>query len=161
MHFKLGEVNIMPKVEVTDEAIIDAPPMEVYKAILDEYAGVTHWWMPYIEHKPRGDTPIGHEGAIYDEIAHGKGMSVKFSEKITKLVEGKSIEVEQAGDFTGTGKWTFEPTDGKTKIKFQVNVKTNKLIFSLIAPFVRDIGKPHSDSMQKGFKACNEYLCKK
>jgi uncharacterized protein YndB with AHSA1/START domain len=154
-------VNVVPEVVATDEAIIDAPPMEVYKAILNEYAGVTHWWMPYIEHKPKGDIAIGHEGAICEKIAHGRGMRVKFSEKITKIVKGKSIEVEQSGDFIGTGTWTFEPIDGKTRIQFRVNVRTNKLIFSLIAPFIRDIGKPHSESMQKGFNALNSYLSKK
>jgi len=34
----------MPKIDVTDEAVIDAPPLVVYKAILDEFTGVTHWW---------------------------------------------------------------------------------------------------------------------
>jgi phage-related protein len=38
----------MPKIDRLDEAIIDSPPMLVYKAILNEYAGVTHWWMPYL-----------------------------------------------------------------------------------------------------------------
>ena len=33
----------MPKIDAVDEAIIDAPPMAVYKAVVDEYAGITHW----------------------------------------------------------------------------------------------------------------------
>ena len=32
----------MPKIDAINEAVIDAPPMLVYKAILDELAGVTH-----------------------------------------------------------------------------------------------------------------------
>ena len=48
----------MPKIDVTDEAVIDSPPMVVYKAILNEYAGGTNWWMPYLEFKLRGDLPI-------------------------------------------------------------------------------------------------------
>jgi hypothetical protein len=44
----------MPKIEVSDAGVIDALPMVVYMALLSEYAGVTPWWMPYIEHKPRG-----------------------------------------------------------------------------------------------------------
>ncbi len=66
-----------------------------------------------------------------------------------------------AGDFVGTGKWTFEPTsDGKTKVQYRFNATTNRLLFSLVSPFV-NIGKNHSDVMQTGFKACNSYLCKK
>jgi hypothetical protein len=150
---------VMPEVDVLDEAVIDSPPMVVYKAILDEYAGVTHWWMPYRESKPREDKPIIREGAIFDITVHGT-VTPKFSEKITKIVEAKSIEVEFAGDFIGTGEWIFEPTDGKTKLKFQFNAKPKRLSFVLLSPFV-NLGKRHSNVMQKGFKALNSYLSKK
>jgi len=150
----------MPKIDVLDEAVIDAPPMVVYKAILNEYAGVTHWWMPILEFKLRGDMPIDREGAICDITAHGHGATAKFSCKMTKIVEAKSIEEEIAGDFVGTGTWTFEPTDGKMKVQYRFNVRTNRLLFSLVSPFV-NIGKGHSDGMQKGFKALNSYLSKK
>ena len=62
----------MPKFDITDEAVIDAPPLVFYKALLDEYAGVTHWWMPYFEFKPRGNMPMDHEGAIFDLNIHDK-----------------------------------------------------------------------------------------
>jgi hypothetical protein len=55
----------MPKIDVTDEAIIDSPPLEVYKTVLDEYSGVTHWFMPILAYKLRGDMPI-REGAVVD-----------------------------------------------------------------------------------------------
>ena len=92
----------MPKIDVTDEAVIDSPPMVVYKAILDEFAG----------------------------------------------------------DFVGIEEYTFEPTDGKTKVQIRLNAKTNKLLASLVSPFV-NLGKGHSDNMQKGFKALNSYLSNK
>jgi len=151
----------MPKSEPIDEAVIDAPPMVVYKAILNEYAGVTHWWMPHVESKLRGNMPI-REGAIIDIIINptSKMTSSKISDKVTKIVEARSIEAEITGHFVGTGKWTFEPTDGKTKVQYRFNARTNRLLFSLVSPFV-NIGKKHSETMQKGFKACNGYLCKK
>ena len=150
----------MPKIDVHDEAVIDSPPMVVYKAILNEYAGVTHWWMPHVESKLRGDMPIVREGAIVDIAVHSRGVTSKFSAKMTKIVEAKSIEEEFVGDFVGTGKWTFEPTDGKTKVQFRWNARPKRLSFVLLSPFV-DIGKRHSDTMQKGFKALNSYLSKK
>jgi len=150
----------MPKIDVTDEAVIDAPPIVVYKAILNEYSGITQWWMPYLESKLRGDMPI-REGAIVDiTINPTSRTKSKVSEKWTKLVEAKSIEEEIAGDFAGTGEYTFEPTDGKTKVQYRFNARTNRLLFSLVSPFV-NIGKRHSDTMQKGFKALNSYLSKK
>ena len=130
--------------------------MIVYKAILDEYSGVTRWWLPILEFKLRGDIPIDLEGAIGDMTSKG----AKCSFKVTKIVEAKLIEMDYAGDLVGTGTWTFEPTNGKTKVQYRSNVRTNKLLFSLLSPFV-NIGKGHSDNMQKGFKALNNYLSKK
>ena len=150
---------VMPRLDAVEETVIDSPPMAVYKAILNEYAGVTHWWMPHFESKPRGDAPIIREGAIVDITVHSSGTP-KFSAKMTKIVEAKSIEMEYAGDLVGTGKWTFEPTDGKTKVQKRVNYRVKRLSFVLLSPFV-DMRKANSDLMQKGFKALNSYLSKK
>src|SRR3972149_11247776 len=132
----------MPKIDVTDEAVIDSPPLVVFEAILNEAAGVTHWWMPHWASKPRGETPIGRQGAIFDITVHRSGTP-KFSSKIMKLVEGKLIEVEHEGDFAGTGTWTFEPKDGKTKVRFRWNVRPKRLLFVLVSPFI-NMGKLHS-----------------
>ena len=152
----------MPKYAVLNEAIIDSLPMVVYKTILNEHAGVTHWWMPTLEFKLRGDVPIGREGAIFDVTVNptSRIASAKFSGRVTKLVEARLIEYEVSGDFVGTGKWTFEPTDGKTKVQYQINFRLKRLSLILLSPFM-DMGKKHSDVIEKGFKACNSYLSKK
>jgi hypothetical protein len=36
----------MSEIDVVDEAIIDADPATVAKAITDEAAGKTPWWLP-------------------------------------------------------------------------------------------------------------------
>jgi len=152
----------MPKYDVLNEAVIDSPPIVVYKAILNEHAGVTHWWMPILEFKLKGDVPIDHEGAIVVVTINPKSRirSAKFSAKVAKIVEAESIEYEVSGDFVGTGKWTFEPADGKTKVQYRINFRLKRLSLILLSPFV-DIGKKHSEVIQKGFKACNSYLGKK
>jgi hypothetical protein len=150
----------MPKLEVIDEGIINASPMAVYKAILDEYAGITHWWLPVLEFKPRGNK-FDCEGAACDLAAHGSGMTAKFSVVITKIVEAKSIEFDYSGDFIGTGKWMLEPMEGKTKARYHLNVRTNRLFFSIIAPFMKNPAKPHSNTIQYGFKALNSFLINK
>ena len=152
----------MPRIDVIDETIIDSPPLAVYKTIVDEFAGVTNWWMPYIGFKLKGDVPIDHEGAIFDYIVYptSRITSFKVIAKVTKIVEAKSIELEMTGALVGTEKFTFKPTDGKTKLQIRLNARTNRLFFSLVSPFV-NIGKKHSDNMQKGFKALNSYLNKK
>jgi hypothetical protein len=146
----------MPKIDVINEAVIDSSPLTVYKAILNEYAGVTNWWIPILEFKLRGDIQIDQEGATGDMISKG----AKCTFKVTKLLEAKSIEMDYAGDLVGTGTWTFEPTDGKTKVRYHSKVKTNKLLFSIVSPFV-NFGKGHSENVEKGFKSLNSYLSNK
>jgi len=44
----------MARYDVVDEGPIDADCSTVFKTYTDEFRGVTHWWMPYWELKPRG-----------------------------------------------------------------------------------------------------------
>ena len=149
----------MPKIDVTDEGIVEATPLEVYQAILNELSGVTHWW-PMTVYKLRGDIPIDHEGAISDAAAGNRLVTIRASFKVTRIVESKSIELEISGDIIGTGKWLFEPTDGKTRVQYQFKVRTNRLLFSVLSPF-GNLEKGHSDEVQKVFKALNSFLLKK
>ncbi len=146
----------MPKFDVYDEAVIEAPPLAVFNIILDEFSGVTRF-IPGYEFKPR--TPMDREGGTSDAKASSHGIVAKFFVKATKIENGKSIELELAGDLTGTEQWTFEALDKKTKVKVRLKGATNKLLFTLLSPIV-NIGKIHSESMQKGFKAMNSSLHK-
>jgi len=148
----------MPKIDVTDEGIVDAPPKVVYRAILNELAGATHWW-PHTVYKLRGEIPIDHEGAISDATAGNRLVTIRASFKVTKIAEDKSIEMEIAGDIEGTGTWIFEPTDGKTKVTYQFRVRTNSLLFSVLSPFV-NLEKGHSAEVQQVLKELNSYLLK-
>ena len=135
--------------------------MKVYKALLDEISGVTHWWMPHMAFKLIGNIPIDHEGAVYEATINPTSrMNAKFSARVTNIVEGKSIEEEVSGSFIGTASWTFEPIDGKTKAVHRFNARTNGIVYSIFSPFI-DYKKNHSDIMDKGFKAFNNYLSKK
>jgi hypothetical protein len=67
--------------------------------------------------------------------------------------------MEIAGDIAGTGTWIFEPTDGKTKVKYQFRVRTNSLLFSVLSPFV-NLEKGHSAEVQQVLKELNSYLLK-
>jgi len=149
----------MAKIDVTDEAVIDGSPMTVYTAFLNELLGVTNWWMPHIRFNPV--CSIACEGSVFEATINPESRtSLRCSVKVTRIVEEKLIELKYAGDFTGTGIYTFEPKDGKTKTSFRFAVRPKKLLFRLIAPFV-DTAKAHSEVMKLGFKACNDYLAQK
>ena len=147
----------MARYDVVDEGIIDADCSTVFKAYVDEFGGITHWWMPLWQAKPRGDDTIIQKGSVVDIRVNHKGPA-KFAARATEFVEDKLVNVEFfEGDFIGTGEWTFEPIDGKTKVRFRWKVKTNGLLTTLVALFI-NMGKAHSEVMQEGFKSLNRYL---
>ena len=147
----------MARYDVVDEGIIDADCSTVFKAYTDELGGITHLWMPLFESKPRGDDIIIQKGTVADFMVHHKGTT-KFAVRVTEFVKDKLIIEEYIeGDFIGTGEWTFEPLDGKTKVRFRWKVKTNRLLLTLAARSI-DIGKQHSELMQELFKIWNSYL---
>lgn len=152
----------MVKIDVTDEYIMEAPPLAVYEAFINEVSGATQWWMPDLAFKPKENIPIGFEGAVFDIIAHPNSrLNAKFSCRAIKVVEARSVDLDIfAGDCIGSGHWIFEEIDGKTKVKIRFNVKTNNPLMSLLSPFV-DLAKQHSEAVQNGFKACNDYLAKR
>ena len=149
----------MPNIDVIDEVIINSTPSEVCKAILNEAEGKTNWWMPHWESKLRGNIPINEVGAIFDMTVHRTGKP-RLSGKVTEIVEGRLIKTELSGDFEGTGEWTFEPMKGKTRLQYRWTVKPKKPLFRLISPFM-DLGKSHSEVMQRGFEALEIFLTKK
>jgi uncharacterized protein YndB with AHSA1/START domain len=151
---------VVPKIDVTDESIIDAEPSDVFKALLDEFEGAKNWWMPHWEAKPSGKVPFRQIGGVIYITVHRIGKP-QWSAKSTEIIQNKLLKADFfEGDFLGSGEWNLEQLDGKTKVKFRFNVKTNKLLFTLVSPVV-NIGNIHSDVMQKGFTALNSYLSKK
>jgi uncharacterized protein YndB with AHSA1/START domain len=148
----------MSTIIVADEALIDADPSTVFNAIVDELGGITHWWMPHAESKFRGNTEkVNQVGSIIDLTIHSIVTST-FSERFTEITQDKLIKVEIfEGDFLGTSEWTFEGSDGRTKGRYQWNAKSNRLLFTILSPLV-NIGEIHSEIMQKGFKALNNYV---
>jgi len=147
----------MARYDVVDEGIIDADCSTVFNAYVDEFRGITHWWMPLWQGKPRGDNTIIQRGSVIDIRVNHKGPA-KFAAKATEFVEDKLVNVEFfEGDFIGTGEWTFEPIDGKTKVRFRWKVRTNGLLTTLVALFI-NMGKAHSEVMQEGFKSLNRHL---
>ena len=86
--------------------------------------------------------------------------TLRFSWTVTRITEGKSIEVEYRGDFVATGEWVFEPIDGKTKVKYVWIGRLNRLLLAL-AFYIMNMKKLHSEAIQYGFKGLNDYILKK
>ena len=150
----------MPKADSTDETVIDAPNLAVYRAVLDEYTERTKLWMPFVEIKSKGNIPMDCEGGSCHVTTRSHGLSGNFTDKVTKLEEGKLIALELSGDLVGTETWAFEPMGEKTKVTVHWVGGTNTLLFSLLGPFI-SVNKVHSEIMQKAFAALSNHLREK
>lgn len=53
----------MTRYDVRNEAIIAATPAEIIGAFLDEAAGRSQWWRPFVRMRQRGGTPLPEIGA--------------------------------------------------------------------------------------------------
>jgi len=112
----------MSEFDLVDEAIIDADPATVARAIRDEAMGKTHWWLPYWETKPRGNIPTDQVGGMTDITVH-KGVTVRFTAKTVEVTENLLGLEYVEGAYRGEGIWTFEPVDGKTRLRFRWRVQ--------------------------------------
>jgi uncharacterized protein YndB with AHSA1/START domain len=142
---------------VVDEAIIDADPSTVFKALIDECNGRTHWWMPSLEAKPRARNPSGEEGSIIDLTVHRFGTP-KLAVRVANVVEGSALTWDVfEGDSRGVGEWTFEPVaPGKTKVVFRWDVVPKRLLYRVFPASM--LAKVHSGVMRAGFEGMNRYL---
>jgi hypothetical protein len=149
----------MSEIDVVDEAIIDADPATVAKAIRDESMGKTHWWLPYWEAKPRGNIPPDQVGGMID-ITVRRRATVRFTAKTVEVTENL-LRVEYVeGAYRGEGTWTFEPVDGKTRLRFRWRVQPTGWLrwLLLLAPPSEKSGRSHHEVMQAGFEGLNQYV---
>ena len=148
----------MSEIDVVDEAIIDADPATVAKAITDEAAGKTHWWLPLWEAKQRGDIPPDQVGGIFDITVHGRRGTVKWTDKTIEVTENMVRLESFEGAFRGEGTWTFEPVDGKTRLRYRWRVRPSGWLLRLLAPFIDIGGRSHHETMKAGFEGLNQYV---
>ena len=125
----------MPNFDVVTEAVIDAEVSRVFGAFLDT-SSYSKWKMPHMEEKLRGDKKILQKGFVLDFKIHRFGTPT-FTGRITDIIANQKIKMDFfEGDFIGAGEYTFEPVNGKTKIRFRWTAKSNKFLITLFSPFI-------------------------
>lgn len=153
----LGINSAMVKYDITDEAVINASPEVVFKAVSDEVCGKTSWWMPHISLKLREGSMCGSIGALIDVTVHGK-RPIKFTSKTVEVKMNEMIKgIYVEGAFRGENLWKFKDLGGKTKVSVRWRTKPSGLLLRILAPFL-PIGKTHSEKMQSGFDNLNKFL---
>ncbi len=148
----------MLEIDTEDEAIIDAGLATVRQAIIDETAGRTHWWLPEWQARPRGGAAPDHVGAMVD-ITVRKGVTVRFTARMTEIDERHIRSEYVAGAYRGIGTWEFEPVDGKTRARFRWRVRpTGWLSWLIRLEPARRRGQAHHQVMVDGFTALTQHL---
>ena len=148
---------MMPTFDLIDEAVIDADIITLFNAVLDAN-NYSKWWMPRVQAKIRGEEKVLQKGSVYDIEVH-RGIISTFGVRVTDIEVNKSIKLEYfEGDFIGPCEYTFESINGKTRIRYQCNLRTNRFLITLISLISKSIQKAHSEVMQLGFTGLNNYL---
>jgi uncharacterized protein YndB with AHSA1/START domain len=161
-----GEEGNMTTYDVLDEATIAATPAEIVQALLDEAAGRSQWWQPYLLMRQRGDQPPTEIGAVVDITVNGGGLArrlatVHFSGRVTAFEPERRLVLDYfEGDFRGAQEWTLSPADaGHAHIA--VRWMTDPYGGMRLRARFADVAGINSRVMQEGFRAIERFAAEK
>jgi len=157
----------MTTYDVLDEATIAATPAQIVQALLDEAAGRSHWWQPYLRMRQRGDKPLTQIGAVVDITISGGGRlaqpwaTARLSGRVTVYEPERRLVLDYFdGDFRGTAEWTLSPVDaGHTHLA--VRWKTDPHGGMRLRARFADVASVNSSVMQEGFRAIERFTAGK
>ena len=143
----------MAKFDVYDEAIINAKPEIVYKALM---SGVIYDRINAKRERVKGSA-LDELGTVTDIILPGI-VPTKLTIETIEVIKNEMWHTKYIGGaFIGEGIWKLEPTDGNTKISYRWRTSPSGLLLRILAPFI-NIPKHHSAIMKKFFTSLNEYI---
>ncbi len=157
----------MTTYDVVNEEIIAATPAEIVDAFLEEAAGRSQWWHPFLRMSPRGDKPLPQIGAMVDIAVSGEGGlaqrlgAARFSGRVAAFDPGRRLVLEYfAGDFRGTDEWRLDPVDaGHTRITTRWRTDPQGAV-RLAARFT-DVPGSYSKVMRHGFRAIERFTAER
>ncbi len=100
--------------DVSNSAVIAATPSEIIGAFLEEAAGRSQWWQPYLRMRQRGGRPLPEIGAAVDIAVAGEGRldqgwSTRIAGRVAAFEPDRRLVLEYfEGDFRGTEEWTVD-----------------------------------------------------
>ena len=153
----------MTTYDVLDEATIAATPAEIVRALLDEAAGRSQWWQPYLRMRQRGERAPTEIGAVVDFAVSGDGRpglpwsTARFAGRVTGYEPERRLDLDYFdGDFRGTAQWTLEPADD-AHTHIAVRWMTDPHGGMRLRARLADVPGINSKVMHKGFRAMERY----
>ena len=92
------EVDRDQAADIIDEALLEADPDVVYRAVVDEHDGKTNWWAPYYSMELREGDSYGDVGTLLDNTVrvHGR-LPIRFTTRTVEVEQNEEIRVEYVG----------------------------------------------------------------
>jgi hypothetical protein len=150
----------VPSYSAVDQATILARPPAVFRALIDECSGLTHWWAPWVVVSSADGERFDHVGATATSAVHNI-VTARFTWRIADLRENELIAIEYLdGDLVGMGVLTLEPLGDDTQLRYEWEVRTKGLKAGLLGPLLR-MDKRHSQVVEAGFVGLNAFLADK
>ncbi len=146
----------MAKNDVTDEVFLNFDTHTVFQALMDEYRGKSHWWMPHVKIGPIEGPPFGEPGGKIHAWPKVPGKP-QYIMEAAEIEEDSLIRVSFEGAFIGEGTWNLLPENGGTRLSYRWIAEPSEIMFKLTAPFF-NAGKIHSNIMEKIFESLKRYL---
>lgn len=153
----------MAKYDLRDEAIVGLKPAEIVQALVDEAAGRSSWWHPWIRMRQRGDAAFNEAGAVLDLTMSPNGHvdrhwgNLHLTARVTTVTPGRRVQMDYSGDLAGTATWTFDPVDDDhTRLATRWVEDPHSLLVRLLAPLV-NLPRTHTRVMQEAFRSLERY----
>lgn len=148
------------EIDATDEAVFDAAPLRVFRAIVSEMEGRTHWWAPHWSAESRGGPTAGQVGGTIAIAVQGR-PTVRFSARTVEVAEPTKLRVAYfSGAFRGQGTWTFEHLDSKTRVRFHFQAQPHGWLHIALWLRPREAREAltHHQVMRLGFDGLKRHL---
>lgn len=143
----------MSSYNIVDEAVLDASPDTVWKAILAEFRGARRWWVPWVTFKP-GVAPIDQVGGEVHATIHTRGIEkpglrLHFTARTRSIDPGRRLVADYVGGaFRGSGDFALVPVDGGDRTRLTMHWRARPHGWVRLLTKVVNVGKEHSRTTQ-------------
>jgi hypothetical protein len=142
-------------IDLVDEALIEATPSTVDAAMGRLVRGKAQWW-PGVELRPRGEIGPDLVGGVFDMIVHR--LPSRSTLRIVEVRENEMHRFEYIdGPELGMGTFTLTPVDGRTRVRYRQQVRTQGRLLGLLAR-VGLVPRIHRRYMRAYFDGLSRYI---
>lgn len=147
---------------LVDQAVISAPPSQVWEALVAELSGAGRWWARKNAFTPTHLRP-DVEGGLTDMTVRPNGIGkpgpvLRFTARTTGVVPEELLRMDYvSGNFSGSGTFRLRPAGaGKTALSMDFNANPEGWL--KVLALVKDIGAEHSLGTLAAFRELDTLL---